>query len=125
MTQTQSAAAALFDLGGVIVRQDYEGAAKMLGLDERTLLNAIFGGNDRTVLIGALTEDDWWGVIQGRLDLNDEHLRELRLHLEQHVKVDEAMMAHLRMLKGRVPLGCVANGGGQAWASRFRLRPNR
>ena len=41
--------------------------ASQLGLSREEMLAAVYGGNDDRVLVGRVSEDEWWGVVQGRL----------------------------------------------------------
>jgi putative hydrolase of the HAD superfamily len=63
--------AILSDVGGVVLHLDWQAAAAHweaeLGLRPGGFLDAMFGGNDDTVLIGRVSEDEWWREVCRRL----------------------------------------------------------
>jgi putative hydrolase of the HAD superfamily len=63
----------IIDIGGVLAHdhllQTVERWADQLVLTREELLAAIYGGNDDAVLIGRVTEDEWWEVVQQRLEV--------------------------------------------------------
>ena len=73
------------------------------------LLSAIYGGNDETVLIGAVSEDEWWEVVQERLRLPKATVTQLRLELLETYDWDDELVAFLRSLRGLVPTALVSN----------------
>jgi putative hydrolase of the HAD superfamily len=100
----------LFDLGGVVMMRDFAAAARSLHLTEREFLKALFRGNEETVLIGKVTEDDWWREVQSRLALSDSAVCGVRESLVRNDRVDEGIVALLRALRGTMPIACVTNG---------------
>jgi len=61
----------LIDLGGVLETGCWPGIAEAwaprLGITSRQMLAAVFGGSDSTVLVGRMSEDDWWQQVRHRL----------------------------------------------------------
>jgi hypothetical protein len=57
--------AVLSNIGGVVLHLDWQAAAAQwaaeLALPPGGFLRAMFGGNDDTVLIGRVSEEEWWG----------------------------------------------------------------
>ncbi len=72
--------AILVDLGGVLLQMDWQVAAEAweqaLGHPSGTFLRAMFGGNDRTALVGKGPEEEWWDTVRGRLTVSADVLRD-------------------------------------------------
>jgi putative hydrolase of the HAD superfamily len=109
----------IVDIGGVLAHSssDVIGTwSRTIGYTPQELLNAIYGGNDDKVLVGAMSEDDWWRVVSERLPTADA--RELRGELEASQRWDDDLVALLRELQGSTRTAILSN----AWPSqRMRL----
>jgi putative hydrolase of the HAD superfamily len=105
--------AVLIDVGGVLMGNHWPAAAlawgERLGLSEQAFMAALFGGNDDQVLIGRMTEAEWWDVVGQRLRIGAADRLELRQDLEAREVWDTALVALLRRLRGRVKTAIVSN----------------
>ncbi len=108
-----TAQAILIDIGGVLAADHLPVAAAewsaRLGISPRSFLGALFGGNDDQVLIGRMSESAWWEIIRDRLRIEPGLLAEIRQDLASRQTWDDALVACLRGLRGRVRTGVVSN----------------
>jgi len=112
--------AVLIDMGGVLttVPGFDEAWAARLGLAREEFLRAVYAGSDETVLVGTVSEADWWRIVAGRLGITADVIDEMHLDLAAREKWDDALLALLRGLRGSVPIALVSN----AWPdTRARL----
>lgn len=69
----------IIDIGGVLATsgliEAVDTSRPRLGLDHSGLLAAVYGGNDDTVLVGRVSEDDWWDTVKGRIGGDVSQLR--------------------------------------------------
>jgi putative hydrolase of the HAD superfamily len=111
--------AAIFDIGGVLAFTDWAAIharwGARFGVTRQELLNAVFGENDDTILIGRVGEPEWWTEIGRRLRapaavpaLRDDILGALTWNAD--------LVAFVRSLTGSHPTAILSN----AWPS---LRP--
>jgi putative hydrolase of the HAD superfamily len=77
------------------------------------LLKAVFGGSDQTVLVGRVSEDDWWRVVGRRLNLSSDQVRHLRADLEVRETWNDSLLDSLAAARGTVRIAIVSN----AWPS--------
>jgi putative hydrolase of the HAD superfamily len=113
-------AAVLIDVGGVLChsRGFDEAWAARFGLSTREFLGAVYGGSDETVLIGAVSEADWWRLVAGRLGAGLAVTDEMQRDLAARETWDEALVSLLRGLRGSARTAIVSN----AWPdSRARF----
>jgi putative hydrolase of the HAD superfamily len=109
----------IIDIGGVLARggprDAYAEWAVRLGLTRTELINAIYGDNDDTVLIGRVTEDEWWdGVVRGRLGVDGATQAALRAALAAGQVWDDRLVALLRSAKADARTAILSN----AWPSQ-------
>jgi putative hydrolase of the HAD superfamily len=108
--------AVLWDIGGVLIHTDWASLASAwdprLGLPPGGLLQALFGGCDDTVLVGRMSEKDWWDVVRRRLALDADGLRALRRDLRRVEPFDQDMLRVVRDLQPGVRQGVVSNAWG-------------
>lgn len=115
--------AVLVDIGGVLlvdaVSEVAAAWAPRLDRSEESFLAAVFGGNDEQVLVGRVTEDQWWDVVGARLGIAPATLTELRRALASAGEWSDALVGCLRRLRPATKTAVVAN----AWPYlRARLR---
>jgi putative hydrolase of the HAD superfamily len=103
----------LLDIGGVLVRDWTTAAAAdwgtRLDIGPEAFLSALYAGNDDTVLIGRVSEADWWDIVAGRLGLDADAAADLRDDLAARETWDESLVSVLRALRGCVPTGVISN----------------
>lgn len=75
------------------------------------MLTAVYGGNDEAVLIGRVSEDEWWDVVRSRLGAD---ISELRAELESGQTWHEELVAVLREVKSSARTAILSN----AWPSQ-------
>ncbi|MDJ1135190.1 HAD family hydrolase [Streptomyces iconiensis] len=113
MNGSPPGSALLCDLGGVVVRDALPGMvakwAPRLGISEQALISAVFAGNDDTVLVGRMSEPEWWDVVRERLDVNEETVAEIRRDLTGNPVWDHALVDAVAALRGRVGTAFVSN----------------
>ena len=80
-------------------------------MSQAELLAAIYGGNDDAVLVGRVSEDDWWEVVRDRLGIDTSRLR---AELESGQTWDHELIAVLRDLKATTRTAILSN----AWPSQ-------
>ena len=104
--------AVLIDVGGVLLANDAEAFttwSARLGIAPASLLTAIFGGCDDQVLVGVVSEPDWWDVVGARLGVGPDLLAELRRALARAGHWDDDLLACLRLIRGRVRTAIISN----------------
>lgn len=105
----------IIDIGGVLVQdhvlETMERWADQLVLTREELLAAIYGGNDDAVLIGRVTEDEWWEVVHKRLGMDTS---DLRGELESGQTWSDELVAVLRSAKAATRTAILSN----AWPSQ-------
>jgi putative hydrolase of the HAD superfamily len=114
--------AILIDIGGVLIPGYLPAAAAewgdRLGISPQEFLAALFGGSDDQVLTGRVSEPQWWAVVAGRLRAGPGLMAELQEDLASREVWDNALVAHLRRLRGRARTAVVSN----AWpGTRARM----
>ncbi len=113
--------AILIDLGGVLAHMPRfaEAWSARFGMTTQEFLTAVYAGSDDTVLIGVVTEEEWWRIVAGRLGVTAEVIDEMHQDMAAEERWDEALVALLRGLRGSVRTAIVSN----AWPeTRARLR---
>jgi putative hydrolase of the HAD superfamily len=82
------------------------------------LLRALFSGNDDTVLVGRVSEEEWWEVVRQRLETSTAEIHELRSDLQRRGHVDGELLQFVRDVGDGVKQALVSN----AWPGmRVRL----
>jgi putative hydrolase of the HAD superfamily len=113
----------LLDLGGVLATGCWPGTAEawapLLGMTTQQLAAAVFGGSDDTVLVGRMSEDDWWQQhVRSRLGISETTLVRLRADIAARWSWEEQLLGYVAKLKGRARTAIVSN----AWLhARIRL----
>jgi putative hydrolase of the HAD superfamily len=103
--------AVLIDVGGVLSHMpgfDQEWSAR-LGLPVQEFLRAVYAGSDETVLIGAVSEAEWWRTVAGRLGVTADVIDAMLEDLAVREIWDEDLLAMLRGLRGSVATAIVSN----------------
>lgn len=123
MRRRRADRAILVDVGGVLLSDGLPAVAAAwslrLGLPERSLLAAIFGGSDDQVLIGQSSESGWWSTVGDRLGVGAAVIAELRHDMTHAGTWDDLLLTYFRRLRGRAGTAIVSN----AWPQlRVRLR---
>jgi len=113
--------AVFFDLGGVIVRTEYQAPrqhlAERLGLEYEDLTRAVFDSETaRKASMGAITEDEHWAAVGRKLGRAPSDLEHLRTEFFGGDTVDLALVDFIRSLRPRFKTGLISN----AWDG---LRP--
>ena len=105
--------AILIDIGGVLVPSPLTAAAAewstRLGVSQRAFLTAVFDGNDDQVLVGRMTEESWWGIVQERLRIGRDLLDEIQHDLASRETWDDTLVSYLRGLRGKARTAIVSN----------------
>jgi putative hydrolase of the HAD superfamily len=104
--------AVLIDVGGVLLTNEPAAFATWsarLGIAPPSLLTAMFGGSDDQVLVGAVSEPEWWDVVGGRLGIGAGPLAGLRRDLARAGSWDDDLMACLRRIRGRAGTAVLSN----------------
>ncbi|MCP2339930.1 HAD family hydrolase [Actinomadura rupiterrae] len=115
-----AARAVLIDVGGVLrsdrTREVLADWAVRLGTSPRKVLRAVFGGNDEAVLVGRMSEDDWWGIVAERLRLRPDEVSDLRADMGARETWNTGLLEALRTLRAgredperRVAVAIVSN----------------
>ena len=105
----------IIDIGGVLVHdrltETVDRWARRLAMSQADMLAAIYGGNDDAVLVGRVSEDEWWEVVRDRLGINTSRLR---ADLESGQTWNDDLIALLRDLKATTRTAILSN----AWPSQ-------
>ncbi len=105
----------VIDIGGVLVHDRLLDTASRwageLALSPAEMLTAVYGGNDDTVLIGRVSEDEWWEVVRSRLGTDTSGLRAA---LESGQTWQDELVAVLREVKPSARTAILSN----AWPSQ-------
>lgn len=105
----------IIDIGGVLAHDRLLEAsarwARGLAISPAEMLAAVYGGNDDAVLVGRVSEDEWWEVVRRRLGTDTAALR---VELESGQRWDPKLIALLRELKATTRTAILSN----AWPSQ-------
>lgn len=112
----------LIDLGGVLETGCWPGIAEAwaprLGITTQEMLAAVFGGSDDTVLVGQMSEDDWWQQVRQRLGLSAAALASVRADIIARWRWDERLLGCIGRARGVARIAIISN----AWPhTRGRL----
>jgi epoxide hydrolase-like predicted phosphatase len=113
--------AVYFDLGGVIVRTEFqaprERLADRVGMTYEELVKAVFESRtSREASIGKISEDDHWKAVARSLHLPAKEIESARNEFFAGDIVDLALLDYIRRLRPRYGTGLISN----AWDG---LRP--
>lgn len=109
--------AVFFDLGGVIVRTEYqaprEHLAERLGMDYDTLVQAVFDSETaRRASLGEISEAEHWDTVARRLRRQPSEIEALRDEFFGGDIVDHELIEFIRSLRPRLKTGVISN----AWS---------
>jgi len=113
--------AVYFDLGGVIVRTEYQSPrqhlAERLGMEYEDLVKRVFENeSSRQASIGLISEDDHWAAVIRNLNVPESETRAVRDAFFAGDIVDYALLDFMRGLRRKYKVGLISN----AWSG---LRP--
>jgi putative hydrolase of the HAD superfamily len=106
--------AALFDLGGVILRTEYqaprERLAERLNMTYEDLDQLVFGSDShRKASIGAITTDEHWATITRRLGRPASETQTIRDEFFAGDLIDRELLGFIRSLRPRLKTGVISN----------------
>ncbi|MCA1572927.1 MAG: hypothetical protein LC798_22095 [Chloroflexi bacterium] len=105
----------IIDIGGVLVHDrllETAGRwAQQLRISPGEMLAAIYGGNENGVLVGRVSEDEWWEIVRNRLAIDTSSLR---AELESGQTWNYDLIALLREVKATTRTAILSN----AWPSQ-------
>jgi epoxide hydrolase-like predicted phosphatase len=113
--------AVYFDLGGVIVRTEFQAPrqhlAERLSLEYDDIVKAVFEGeSSRQASLGAISEDEHWAAVVRRLHLPASEIQAVRDEFFAGDIADRNLLDFMRGLRKTVKVGLISN----AWSG---LRP--
>jgi putative hydrolase of the HAD superfamily len=109
--------AVFFDLGGVIVRTEYQTPrqklAERLGMEYDDLSRIVFDSDTGLqASIGAITSEQHWESVMKRLKRSAEEMTAIRDEFFASDIVDRQLLDFLRSLRGKIQTGLISN----AWS---------
>jgi epoxide hydrolase-like predicted phosphatase len=109
--------AVFFDLGGVIVRTEYqtprEHLAERLGMEYDDLYRIVFDSETgHQASIGAITSVQHWEAVMKRLKRPYEEMSAIRDEFYAGDIVDRQILDFLRSLRGKYKIGLISNAWG-------------
>ena len=112
-----SVRAVFFDLGGVIVRTEYQAPrqhlAERLGMEYDDLVKIVFDGESgHRASIGAIPADVHWASIIKRLKRPASELEAIRHEFFAGDVIDRTILDFLRSLRGKYKTGLISNAWG-------------
>jgi len=109
--------AVFFDLGGVILRTEYqaprEHLAEKLGMEYDDLVKVVFDSESGyQASMGAITPDEHWAAVIKRLKRPDSEMEAIRHEFFAGDIIDRTLLEFLRSLRGTYKTGLISN----AWS---------
>ena len=109
--------AVFFDLGGVILRTEYqaprEHLAEKLGMEYDDLVKVVFDSESGyKASIGAITPDEHWAAVIKRLKRPASELEAIRHEFFAGDIIDRTLLEFLRSLRGTYKTGLISNAWG-------------
>jgi putative hydrolase of the HAD superfamily len=106
--------AVFFDLGGVIVRTEYQAPrqhlAERLGLEYEDLVRLVFESEtSRKASVGAVAEEEHWAAVTRRLNRPASEAKAIRDEFFAGDIVDRTLVEFIRSLRPRVKTGLISN----------------
>ncbi len=106
--------AVFFDLGGVIVRTEYqaprEHLAERLNLTYEDLNRIVFESDtSRKASIGAITTDEHWAAVTRRLGLPASETKTIRAEFFAGDMIDRGLLDFIQSLRPRYKTGVISN----------------
>ncbi len=113
--------AVYFDLGGVLVRTEFqaprEHLAERLGMEYEGIIKAVFESEtSRKASIGAISEDDHWAAVMRKLRLPASETQAVREEFFAGDVIDRKLLDFMRELRKTMKVGLISN----AWSD---MRP--
>jgi epoxide hydrolase-like predicted phosphatase len=109
--------AIFFDLGGVIVRTEFQTPrqqlAERLGMEYDDLNKIIFeSDSSRRASVGEISSDEHWAVVLQRLKRPGTELLTIREEFFAGDVVDRTLVEYIRSLRGKYKTGLISNAWG-------------
>src|SRR5688572_32657086 len=109
--------AVFFDLGGVILRTEYQAPrqylAEKLGMEYDDLVKVIFDSESGyQASMGAITPDEHWAAVVKRLKRRASEMEAIRHEFIAGDIIDRTLLEFLRSLRGVYKTGLIANAWG-------------
>jgi epoxide hydrolase-like predicted phosphatase len=109
--------AVFFDLGGVIVRTEFQAPrqqlADRLGIDYEDLNKLVFDSeSSRLASVGELTPEQHWISVVSKLRRKDSELSAIRDEFFAGDIVDRTLIEYIRSLRGKYKTGLISNAWG-------------
>jgi len=109
--------AVFFDLGGVILRTEYqaprEHLAEKLGMEYDDLVKVVFDSESGyKASLGAITPDEHWAAVIKRLKRPASELEAIRHEFFAGDIIDRTLLDFLRSLRGTYKTGLISNAWG-------------
>jgi epoxide hydrolase-like predicted phosphatase len=109
--------AVFFDLGGVIVRTEFQAPrqrlADRLGMDYEDLLKIVYGSETNyRASIGEISVDEHWAFVLQRLKRPVAELEVIRREFYAGDIIDRALIDYIRSLRGKYKTGLISNAWG-------------
>ena len=109
--------AVFFDLGGVILRTEYQAPrqhlAEKLGMEYDDLVKVVFDSESGyKASIGAITPDEHWAAVVKRLKRPASEMEAIRHEFFAGDIIDRTLLEFLRSLRGSYKTGLISNAWG-------------
>ncbi len=112
--------AVFFDLGGVIVRTEYQAPrqrlAEQFGMDYEDIEKVVFGGGPKgsaaRASVGEITEEEHWRNVMKTLKLPASEIQRVKSEFFGGDVIDRTLLEFLRSLKPKYKVGAISN----AWS---------
>lgn len=109
--------AVLFDMGGVIVRTEYQAPrqhlAERLGMEYDDLVKIVFDSDSGyQASIGAITAEEHWASVMKRLKRSSSEMEAIRHEFFAGDIIDRTLVDFLRSLRGKYKTGIISNAWG-------------
>jgi len=109
--------AVFFDLGGVILRTEYQAPrqhlAEKLGMEYDDLVKVVFDSESGyKASIGAITPDEHWAAVIKRLKRPASEMEAIRHEFFAGDIIDRTLLEFLRSLRGAYKTGLISNAWG-------------
>ena len=106
--------AVFFDMGGVIVRTEFqaprEHLAERLGVEYNELVKLVFESETaRKVSIGLLSEEEQWAAVIRKLNLPESEIQAIRTEFFGGDVVDLELLDFIRSLRKKFKVGLISN----------------
>lgn len=106
--------AVFFDLGGVIVRTEYQAPrqrlAEQFGMDYEDIEKVVFGGGSAArASVGEITEEEHWQNVMKALKLPASEAERVKREFFGGDVIDRNLLEFLRALKPRYKVGAISN----------------